>query len=71
MLRDMESINKTRRGWRVYGEKTNTKTGITRRYYKCTLCHYARHVVMHSSGTYTCTKYLHPHATSCSAIHHP
>jgi hypothetical protein len=52
--------------WRVYGDKTNYKTGITRRYYMCTECREARYVAIHKSGELVDTKDIHAHAFNCS-----
>jgi len=67
MLRQMTK----KKTWRVYGEKTNEKTGITRRYYRCTECRQARACIMHADGTHVETKCIAPHAPSCQNHHHP
>jgi hypothetical protein len=71
LLRNLHKPKESRKSWRVYGEKTNAKTRVTRRYFKCTMCREARHVTMRDAeGNLIRTVQLHAHASNCRN-HHP
>lgn len=51
--------------WRVYGDKTNHKTGVHRRYYKCMCCLKGRRVVISKDGYLVENKTYQRHTSSC------
>lgn len=71
MLRQLTPKVAKKKAWRVYGEKTNDSTGITRRYYRCMMCEHARYCLVYSYATFAETKCIQAHAPSCQNLRHP
>ena len=52
-------------GWRVYGDKTNQKTGEHRRYFKCTACLTGRRIVIRRNDVLVSDTTHIDHAPNC------
>lgn len=60
-----EEVRPPKLSWRVFGDKTNQKTGVNRRYYLCMCCKKARRVVVSRKGYLVENKTYITHEPNC------